>query len=140
MLKEIHDHMVGELQQNARTDTIFIVSAVLFNLVVLGINWGVASGNPHGNHASGNDLILGLLIFGTILINAFAVRALLAGRSTRQKLVQGLRQMYLDNNVAQYYSEDLLESYRARYALFTLVLMVLGAIAIVVPLIARVMD
>jgi hypothetical protein len=42
MLKEIHGHMVNELQQNAKSDTVFVVSAVLFNLVVLGINWGVA--------------------------------------------------------------------------------------------------
>ncbi len=38
MLREVHEHVVGELQQNARTDTVFVVTAVLFNLVVLGIN------------------------------------------------------------------------------------------------------
>ena len=27
MLKEIHDHMVHELHQNARTDTVFVVAA-----------------------------------------------------------------------------------------------------------------
>ena len=140
MLKEIHGHMVNELQQNARTDTIFVVAAVLFNLVVLGINWGVASEASRGQNSGMNDLILGLLIFGTILINSFAVKALLAGKSTRQKLMMGLREMYLDNDVAKYYSEDLLASYRARYTLFTLVLIVLGAIAIVVPLIARTMG
>lgn len=140
MLREIHSHMVNELQQNARTDTVFVVAAVLFNLVVLGINWGVASEASRGQNQGQNDLILGLLIFGTVLINTFAVRALIAGRSTRLNLVMGLRQMYHDNEVAKYYSEDLLESYRARYTLFTLVLLVLGAIAIVVPLIARTMG
>ncbi|NCQ33794.1 hypothetical protein GW813_01700, partial [bacterium] len=92
LLKEIHGHMVDELQQNARTNTVFVVAAVLFNLVVLGINWGVAS-EAAKNQASGDDdLILFLMILGTILINAFAVRALLAGRSARQKLVTGLTQ------------------------------------------------
>ena len=28
MLKEIHGHIVNELQQNAKTDTIFVVAAV----------------------------------------------------------------------------------------------------------------
>jgi len=140
MLKEIHGHMVNELQQNARTDTVFVISAVLFNLVVLGINWGVASEASRGNNSGQNDLILGLLIVGTILINAFAVKALSAGKSSRQKLVMGLRQMYADNDVSQYYDEDLLESYRARYTLFTLVLIVLAALAIAVPLIARSMG
>lgn len=140
MLKEIHGHIVNELQQNARTDTIFVVAAVLFNLVVLGINWGVASEATSDQSSAGNDPILGILIFGTILINTFAVRALFAGKATRQKLLAGLQEMYQDNGVAKYYDQDLLESYRARYTLFTLVLLMLGAIAIVVPLIARTMG
>jgi hypothetical protein len=140
MLKEIHEHMVNELQQNSRTDTVFVIAAVLFNLVVLGINWGVASEASKGTNSGSNDLILGLLILGTVLINAFALRALSAGRMSRQKLVLGLRQMYSDNNVAQYYSEDLMASTRARYTLFSLVLVVLGCIAIVIPLIARSMG
>lgn len=137
MLREIHEHMVNELQQNARTDTVFVIAAVLFNLIALGINWGVASEASRGRNVGENNVILGLLICATILINGIAIRALGAGKSSRQKLVQGLRQMYADNDVAKYYSEDLLELYRARYTLFTLVLVVLGAMAIVVPLIAR---
>lgn len=137
MLQEIHGHMVGELQQNARTDTVFVIAAVLFNLVVLGINWGVAHEASRGRNTGENDLILGMLILGTILINAFAIKALTAGKSSRQKLVMGLRQMYADNDVAKYYDEDLLESYSARYTLFTLVLIVLAVMAIAVPLIAR---
>ena len=140
MLKEIHGHMVNELQQNARTDTVFVVAAVLFNLVVLGINWGVADQASRGQNTGQNDFILGLLIFGTILINIFASRALMAGRTSREKLLLGLRQMYEDNDVAKYYDDNLLGTYQARYTLFTLVLGVLAAIAIVVPLIARNMN
>jgi hypothetical protein len=33
MLKQVHDHIIGELNQGARTDTIFVVTAVLFNLM-----------------------------------------------------------------------------------------------------------
>ena len=137
MLKEIHGHIVNELQQNAKTDTVFVVAAVLFNLVVLGINWGVASEAAKGRNTGQNDLILGLLIAGTLLINAFAGRALVAGRSSREKLLTGLQRMYEDNDVAKYYDDDLVGTYRARYTLFTLVLGVLAAFAFVVPLIAR---
>jgi hypothetical protein len=140
MLKEIHGHIVNELQQNAKTDTVFVVAAVLFNLVVLGINWGVAHEASRGQNTGQNDFILGLLIFGTVLINIFATRALMAGRSSREKLLLGLKQMYEDNDVAKYYDDDLLGTYQARYTLFTLVLAVLAAIAIVVPLIARSMN
>ena len=137
MLKEIHSHIVNELQQNSRTDTIFVIAAVLFNLVVLGVNWGVASEAARGNNTGQNDFILGLLVCGTIVINIFAARALVVGRKSREKLLQGLQQMYEDNDVAKYYDNDLMGSYQARYTLFTLVVAVLGAIAIVVPLIAR---
>jgi len=140
MLKEIHSHIVNELQQNAKTDTVFVVAAVLFNLVVLGINWGVANEASRGETTGQNDLILGLLIFATVLINIFAGRALIAGRSSREKLLLGLKQMYEDNGVAKYYDDDLLGTYRARYTLFTLLLAVLAAIAIVVPLIERSMN
>jgi hypothetical protein len=43
MLEHIHNHIVTELQQSAKTDTVFVVTAILFNLIVLSINWGVAS-------------------------------------------------------------------------------------------------
>ena len=140
MLKEIHGHIVNELQQNSRTDTVFVVAAVLFNLVVLGINWGVASEAARGTDAVRHDFILALLIAATLLINLFAVRALAAGRASRERLLHGLNRMYVDNDVAKYYDEDLLGTYRARYTLFTLVLAVLAVIAIVVPLVARGMN
>ena len=38
MLQRVHQHIVDELQQGARTDTICAVTAVLFNLVVPGIH------------------------------------------------------------------------------------------------------
>ena len=140
MLKEIHGHIVDELQQNAKTDTVFVVAAVLFNLVVLGINWAVANEASRGNNTGQNDFILGLLICGTVLINFFALRALIAGRSSREKLLLGLKRMYEDNDVSKYYDDDLLGTYRARYTLFALVLGVLAAIAIMVPLIVRGMN
>jgi hypothetical protein len=140
MLKEIHGHIVNELQQNSKTDTVFVVAAVIFNLVVLGINWGVAHEASQGRNTGQNDFILGLLIFGTVLINLFATRALISGRTSREKLLLGLKKMYEDNDVAKYYDDGLIGTYNARYTLFTLVLAVLAAIAIVVPLIARTMK
>jgi len=140
MLKEIHGHIVHELQQSSRTDTVFVIAAVLFNLVVLGINWGVASEAAKGHDTARNDFILGLLVVATLLINVFANRALLAGRATRERLLGGLNRMYEDNDVAKYYDQGLLGTYRTRYTLFTLVLIVLALIAIGVPLVARSMG
>lgn len=54
---------------------IFIISAVLYNLVVLGISWGVASGGtPDNPHPPENDFILALLVIATVLINFFIIK------------------------------------------------------------------
>jgi hypothetical protein len=139
MLKEVHEHILSELQQSSRTDTIFVVAAVIFNLVVLGINTGVAASTGRGDqvHTLSNDLILSLLIAATILINLFVIRALLTGSDTRRKLLHGLVTMYQDNNVDKYYDQSLLKSYSTRYKLFIAVLCILGVIAIFVPLLSR---
>lgn len=138
MLKEVHEHLLTELQQSSRTDTIFVVSAVIFNLVVLGINWGVAQPDRNQIHPTSDDIILSLLIAATLLINFFVVRALLTGRDTRKKLLNGLVTMYKDNNVEKYYDESLLSAYGFRYKLFVAVLLVLAVIAIFVPLLMRI--
>jgi len=137
MLREVHQHVVSELQQSARTDTVFVVTAVLFNLIVLGINWGVASGMEEGERPPENDWILALLIIGTLCINTFSVRALLTGRDTRGKLLAGLLAMYKDNQVDRYYDATLLDAYGARYKLFVAVLVILALISILVPLLER---
>jgi hypothetical protein len=139
MLGKLHDHIVDELQQNARTDTVFVVAAVLFNLVVLGINWAVASSGRDGDRGAG-DVIFALLVVATVAINGFCLRALASGRSTRLKLVRGLLEMYRDNDVARYYDESLVANYGARYSMFMAVTGVLAALAIVVPFIARLAD
>ena len=138
MLKQVHEHILSELQQSSRTDTIFVVSAVIFNLVVLGINWGVAEPDRNQIHPASDDIILSLLIAATILINIFVVRALLTGRDARKKLLNGMVTMYKDNNVDKYYDDSLLSAYGFRYKLFVAVLLILAVISIFVPLLMRI--
>jgi hypothetical protein len=114
------------------------VSAVIFNLVVLGINWGVAEPDRNQIHPASDDIILSMLIAATVLINFFVVKALLTGRETRKKLLQGLVTMYKDNNVEKYYDHSLISAYGFRYKLFVAVLLVLAVIAIFVPLLMRI--
>jgi len=138
MLKEIHEHIVSELQQNARTDTIFVVTAVVFNLVVLGINSAVAGEAASANANPSNDLILAVFIIMSLLVNGIAVMALNYGKQSRNRLLGGLLAMYRDNDVAQYYDSSLLTSYGKRYLLFTGVIVCLALTSMVVPLIIRV--
>ena len=115
-----------------------MVSAVIFNLVVLGINWGVAEPDRNQVHQASDDIILSMLIAATVLINLFVVRALLTGRETRQKFLHGLVTMYKDNNVEEYYDDSLLSTYGFRDKLFVAVVLILAVIAIFVPLMMRI--
>jgi hypothetical protein len=136
MLEQIHQHIVSELRQSSRTDTIFVVTAVVFNLVVLGINSGVASEASNEQEVA-NDIILGVLIVMNLLINGISIMALHLGRGTRDKLLHGLLRMYRDNEVAQYYDDMLLKNYGKRYLLFSGVILCLAATSIIVPLVIR---
>jgi hypothetical protein len=137
MLEQVHDHIVSELGQSSRTDTIFVVTAVLFNLIVLRINSGVAISASDEGASTSNDLILAVLIMMTLILNIISVAALILGRRTRSILLHGLVTMYHDNDVDKYYAPSLLSSYGTRYILFTGVIATLALTAIVVPLIIR---
>lgn len=136
MIKEIHEHITNELQQNARTDTVFVLSAVALNLVILGISWSLAEPGRYG-HEFDNDIILSLLMVAVLIINFLIARALLSGRDARLKLLTGLIQMYRDNGVDKYYDSSLLKGYSMRYKFFLTVIIILAVITIVAPLMVR---
>jgi len=136
MIKKLHDQITTELGQSSRTDTIFVVTAIIFNLVVLGINSALSDVAADEKTLQSN-LIFFVLLIVTLLINSASLSALLIGRRTRNKLLEGIIKMYQDNQVDQYYPDELLKTYGTRYLLFAAVIVLLGITAIVVPLIIR---
>jgi hypothetical protein len=137
MIDKVHQHIMEELQQSSRTDTIFVLTAVLFNLIVLGINSAIA-GNAHSPNAkASDDFILLVFILITIIVNFISVKALATGKNTRGKLLQGMISMYKDNGVDKYYDGSLLLNYNKRYFSFTMVIISLAFTAIIVPIIIR---
>jgi magnesium-transporting ATPase (P-type) len=143
MLKEVHDHITNELSQGARTDTIFVITAIVFNLIVLGINSGIAASanNPYNSGSNvSQDILLVVFMILLLLVNGIAIIALSVGKQTRQKLLNGLVEMYKDNEVDKYYDLDLLGNYNMRYLLFTGVILCLGITAVIVPLIIRLVN
>jgi len=131
MIERVHEHIISELQQNARTDTIFIVAAILLNLLALGVNSGVSSGSPD----STTWIVFYTFIALVIVINFVVEIGLIKGRQTRIKLINGLLKMYKDQNVEGYYDPSLLGNYNVRYNLFLLVVLFTGLVAIIVPLV-----
>ncbi len=82
MIEKVHQHIINELQQGARTDTIFIVTAVLFNLIVLAVNSGVAGHAVSDKPSASDDIVLIIFIFLILVVNLVSVRALFAGKKT----------------------------------------------------------
>jgi len=134
MIEHVHNHITSELQQNTKTDIIFILSAILLNLIILAVNAGFTS------KSRGDDtylLIMFLFVALLVLLNIVVIFGLLKGKQTRSKLINGLIKMYQDENVDKYYDSSLLGNYNTRYNLFIMVVVLTGLIAIVVPFIMR---
>ena len=137
MIERVHQHIINELQQGSRTDTIFIVTAVLFNLIVLAVNSGVASSAVSDKPNASDDVVLIIFIFLILVVNLVSVRALFAGKRNRNLLINGLLSMYKDNQVDKYYDSSLLANYDKRYFSFAIVILCIAFIAVVVPLTIR---
>ncbi len=130
MIERVHEHIITELQQNARTDTIFILTAILLNLIALGVNSAVASESDNGMTTW---VVFFTFVCLVLVVNFVVVIGLLRGKQTRIKLINGLLKMYKDQGVEGYYDLSLLSNYNTRYNLFLLTVVFTGLIAIVVP-------
>ena len=134
MIERVHEHIITELQQNTRTDTIFIITAILLNLVILATNSIIAGG---GEQSVTTTIVMVLFVCLLIVVNLVVIFGLLKGRQTRLKLINGLLKMYKDQGVEGYYDTSLLSNYNTRYNLFILAVVFLGVVAIVVPFVIR---
>ena len=134
MIERVHEHIITELQQNTRTDTIFIITAILLNLAILATNSIIAAGEEQSVTTT---IVMVLFVGLLIVVNVVVIFGLLKGKQTRIKLINGLLKMYKDQGVEGYYDASLLSNYNARYNLFILVVVFLGVIAIVVPFVIR---
>ena len=130
MIERVHEHIITELQQNTRTDTIFILTAILLNLLALGINSAVAS---NSDRDATTWIVFFTFVALVIVINFVVEIGLIKGKQTRIKLINGLLKMYKDQGVEGYYDASLLSNYTTRYNLFMLVVIFTGLISIIVP-------
>jgi len=131
MIERVHEHIISELGTNSRTDTIFILTGIILNLLVLAINSGIASSDP----SAGTMIVMFALVALLIVINLIVELGLIRGRQTRVKLLNGLLKMYQDQGVADYYDESLLSDYRTRYNLFMFGVLFIGIVALIIPFI-----
>jgi hypothetical protein len=134
MIEFVHNHITKELEQNTKTDTIFILTSILLNMITLAVN----SGLVEKSRTEGSTLaVMFIFVFLIVIVNVVVIIGLLKGRQTRMKLVTGLLAMYRDKEVSKYYDDSLLGNYNVRYNLFIMVVVCTGIIATIVPFILR---
>jgi hypothetical protein len=134
MIERVHEHLFGELRQNTRTDTIFILTAILLNLLVMGVNSAVVMEDSNG---SVETSIMYIFILFSVVVNVAAIFGLLKGKRMRLLLLNGLIKMYKDQQVEQYYDPLLLRSYSIRYYIFITVVVFVGLVSIAIPILIR---
>jgi len=134
MIEQVHKHIISELQQNTRTDIIFIMTAIFLNLLALGINSSIAENSRDEVNLF---VVMFIIVSLVIVINLIVISGLLKGKQTRSKLINGLLRMYKDQNVEGYYDSSLLVNYNTRYNLFILAVVFTGAIAVAIPFVIR---
>ncbi len=133
MIERVHEHILDELQTNTRTDVIFVLTAIILNLITLAINSAFAASREGGT----TTILMFTLVALLIVVNFVAELGLIKGRQTRTKLLNGLMKMYKDQGVDGYYDPSLLGNYNVRYNLFMLVVLFTGIIALIIPFILR---
>jgi hypothetical protein len=133
MIQRVHEHIINELSSNARTDTVFVITAILLNLITLGINSGIASGSDSGTR----NIVMFTFAALVIVVNLVVEMGLIHGRQMRRKLLNGLLKMYKDQSVDGYYDATLLGDYKIRYNLFMIAVLFTGLVALVIPFVLR---
>ncbi|MDP2917572.1 MAG: hypothetical protein Q8O16_06560 [Dehalococcoidia bacterium] len=133
MIERVHEHIIQELGANARTDTIFVLTAIFLNLITLGINSGLASSEGNGTRT----IVMFTFVALIIVINFVAEIGLIRGRQMRKKLLDGILKMYKDQGVEGYYDPSLLGDYRIRYNLFMVAVLFTGLVALIIPFVIR---
>lgn len=150
MKDNLHQAISAELEQTTRTDKTTIIVAILINFLLISVNSGTASAvwfmkrsydaatktSTSTPMFSLNMLLIFLIFIGaTIAFNIFVIRALSRGIERRIKLTEGLAKMYQEEGLDKYYDTSLIQGYKSRYGLYKSVIIILWALAILVPLV-----
>ena len=128
MLEIVHNHIIEEMKLNTRTDSIFVLTSIVLNFMILAINASLASYSYY------EKLDVMLVFVGlAAAVNIVAEVGLLKGRQNRYRLLSGLLKMYKDQGVEGYYDSSLPRNYNLRYVMFMLVVLLTGIAGILVP-------
>ena len=131
IIERLHEHIVEELQQNSRSEVVFVGLAIALNLVTMAVNSGLAS-NDHSTSARPVMVVIMALV---LVVNQVVVSGLRKGAEIKTKLLNGLVRMYQDEKVADYYDLTLLDAYKSRFRQYLIGVLATGIASFIVPII-----
>jgi len=133
MIEKIHDNLVSELDRSTRSDIVFIISAVLFNILVMFVNWSLSSSL---NHERGSILIFIIFLFGTLVVTGTALIALVNSKNICIRTHEALEKIYVTSNVSEFLPDGMVSFGKKRFILSFIVVAGTGLISVFVPIIS----
>ncbi|MBI2979659.1 MAG: hypothetical protein HYY41_02375 [Chloroflexi bacterium] len=136
-MKEVMlDQMNADLEQSVQTDKTVIMIGMVLNVILLIANTSVAAG-AHGPKAGlAIKLTFFVLTAFLIILNVSVGYALLMGKKRRVKITERLEKFWEDEGLGKYQDTSISSGFATRGNLFTIILVALGAVALLVSLIA----
>jgi len=138
MKEAIHKHLLSELDRTGRTDTVFVLAGVAFNLAVLLINWALSNNFTSEHRDAGTDtyVIFYMFMLGAVIITTACILTLNNSRLICTKIHASLEQLYKDTDVQKYMPENISALGNKRATLSLVVVAGMGLLAVLIPLTA----
>jgi hypothetical protein len=135
MLPHVHQHVLSELDRSVRADTVFVFGAVVLDVVSIAANSALAS-----SRGGAAEAVFWLFMFGVVVVTIIAAAALRNGTKGCLAYHAALLSMYEKHGVAEHFPAEGIKTGLTRYRLYFGLVCVLGAIAITVPLLVKVLG
>ncbi|MBI4188112.1 MAG: hypothetical protein HY529_02785 [Chloroflexi bacterium] len=136
-MKEVMlDQMNADLEQSVQTDKTVIIVGMVINVILLMANTGVAVAAHEAKAGLAIKLIFFVLTAFVIVLNVSVGYALSAGKKRRVKITERLEKFWEDQGLGKYQEASISSGYGIRGNLFNIISMALGAVTLLVSLIA----
>ncbi|MDH5178058.1 MAG: hypothetical protein OEZ39_16260 [Gammaproteobacteria bacterium] len=138
MIEGIHKHLLTELDRAGRADTIFVLSGIGFNLLVLAINWAQAGDITRryvGHNNIDNIIIFIIFLLGSVIVTTSCLLILRNNKNICYQCHTALLKIYADTDVEKYMPSGMTTLGNKRFNLSVIVVAGTGLIAVIVPLV-----
>ncbi|GEM_PF-6051537 len=136
-MKEVMlDQMNADLEQVVQTDKTVIIVGMVLNVILLMSNTGVGVAAHEEKAGLAIKLVFFVLTAFVIILNVSVGYALSSGKKRRVKITERLEKFWEDEGLGKYQDTSVSGSYETRGNLFTIISMALGAVTLLISLIA----